>query len=346
MRSLSIKPILYGIMFLAGASVLAEEPDTESPIHKVIILGSGPAGLSAGIFAARAQMEPLILDGSRAGGHLMSTTGVNNWPGTTSILGPDLVQNMREHAELSGCELLPETAIQVDLSQTPFTIITDSGRTLKTYALIIAVGSVPRRLGCPGEDTYWGRGVSVCVTCDGLFYKDKEVIVVGGGDSALEFASVLSKYARSVTIIQNLDYLTASAPMQQRLLSNTAIKEVIFSSAITAIQGDLEGVTAVTIKNKITGDTREITTDGVFLAIGHSPDTAIFRNQLAMDRFGVIQTHDFVKTSVAGVFAAGDVMCPLYKQAICAAGTGCMAALAAERYLLETKQHRYKFEKN
>jgi len=275
----------------------------------------------------------------------MSTTHINNWPGEQSILGPDLIDNIHNHAQDSGCTFVPETAVQICLTEKPFTIITDEGNVLKARSLIIASGSIPFRLGCQGEEEYWGRGVSACVTCDGPLYRDKDVIVVGGGDTAMEYASVLAKYVKSITIIQNLEALTASAPMQQRILNNPIIKNVYYTSSLGTIYGDEEGVTSATIVNLITGETEMLNTDGIFLAIGHKPATALLKGQIELDRFGYIKTDEFIKTSIEGIFAAGDIICPLYKQAICAAGTGCMAALAAEQYLLDTKQHRYIFEK-
>lgn len=318
----------------------ATRSDARDAVHKLIILGSGPAGLTAALFAARAQLKPLVLAGKRPGGHLISTTYVNNWPGEESIFGADLIEKIRIHAENSGAIMIDETAVTIDLQENPFVITTDNGTVLKTNSLIIATGSVPRRLSCKNEDRYWGRGVSACVICDGPLYRNKEVIVVGGGDSAMEYATVLAKFAKSVTIIQNLSYLTASAPMQQRALNNPIIKKIYYSSSISEIVGDEEGITGAIVRNLETNETIILKADGIFLAIGHLPDTAVCKGELDLDRFGFVQIHDYVKTSLEGVYAAGDVACPLYKQAICAAGTGCMAALAAERYLLETKAHR------
>jgi len=337
--------IIFSIFIFSSFSFTAENSSNQTnSIEKVVILGSGPGGLTAGIFAGRAQLNPLLLEGPRVGGHLVSTTYIENYPGFQSILGYDLIESIREHALSSGCNLAPESAIYVDLSERPFTIITDTDRVIKTRSIIISTGSVPRRLGCLGEDEYWGRGVSSCVTCDGLFYRDKDVIVVGGGDSAMEYASCLAKYVRSITILQDLPSLTASAPMQARIINNPIVKNIYYTTSINQIHGNEEGVTHITVVNLITGSKEEIKTDGIFLAIGHIPDTKIFKDQLELDRFGCITVHDSVKTSVSGVFCAGDVAYPLYKQAICAAGTGCMAALAAERYLLDTKQHHYCFD--
>lgn len=342
---ISYRFILLIFTILVQTNASADHAESPEPIHKLIIIGSGPAGLTAGIFGARAQLRPLILEGNHAGGHLISTTYVNNWPGEQSILGPDLIDNIRNHAKDSGCIFVPETAIQISLGKKLFTIITDEGNVLKARSLIIASGSIPLRLSCKGEEEYWGRGVSVCVTCDGPLYRDKDVIVVGGGDTAMEYASVLAKYVKSITIIQNLEALTASAPMQERILNNQIIKNIYYTSSLDAIHGDEEGVIGATIINLITGETEMINANGIFLAIGHKPATAFLKELIELDRFGFIKINEFIKTSVEGIFAAGDVICPLYKQAACAAGTGCMAALAAERYLLDTKQHRYIFEK-
>lgn len=312
-------------------------------IHtKVLILGSGPAGLTAGIYAARAQLQPIILEGAHPGGHLVSTTYIENWPDHERILGLDLMEKITDHAKASGATIISETAASIDLSQRPFIVTTKEGSIFSCNALILAMGSSPRRLRCIGEVDYWGKGIATCAACDGPLYKNKDVIVVGGGDSAMEFASFLSKFANTVTIVQLLDNLTASATMQARVLDNPKIK-IYYSHLVSEIHGDGTRVTDITITNVATKARQTIKTDGVFIAIGHSPNTALVKGQINLDSTGHILVYDKVKTSIPGVFAAGDIMDSGYKQAIVAAGFGCIAGLAAERFLLETKQHRLRF---
>jgi len=318
---------------------------THQNVYKLIIIGSGPAGFTAGIYAGRAQLKPLIFEGDKPGGQLTSTTYIENWPGEPHILGFALMRSIAEHAQLSGCTLISETVIHVDFKHRPFTIWTDTENTYQAESIIIATGSTPRSIGCPGEDQYWGRGVSSCVTCDGALYRDKKVIVVGGGDTGMEYASFLAKYTKEITIIQDLPELTASAPMQQRVLSNPHTK-IIYNSLITEMRGDDEHLTAIVITNQKTNEQTVIETDGIFLAIGHIPTTELFKGYLKLDRYGYINVENQIQTSIEGLFAAGDVVDPRYRQAITSAGSGCMAALAAERYLIEAKKHRYIFAKN
>jgi len=314
-------------------------------IHKLIIIGSGPAGLTAGIYAGRAQLHPLIFEGDKPGGQLTSTTYIENWPGEPHILGAALMRSIAEHAERSGCILSPETVVRVDFEHRPFTIWTDAENTYQAESIIIATGSNPRNISCPGEDQYWGRGVSSCVTCDGALYRDRKVVVVGGGDTGMEYTSFLAKYTPEITIIQDLPELTASAPMQQRVLSNHHIK-IIYNSLVTEMRGDDEQLTAIVITNQKTKEQTVIETDGIFLAIGHIPATKLFKDYLELDRYGYIIVENHTQTSIEGVFAAGDVVDPRYRQAITSAGSGCMAALATERYLIEARKHRYIFAKN
>jgi len=314
-------------------------------VQKLIIIGSGPAGLTAGIYAGRAQLAPLIFEGQEPGGKLIGTSYIENWPGEKHILGYSLMETIREHAKLSGCTLSPSTVVRVDLSSQPFTVWTDFDEVYQTESLIIATGSHPRKIGCTGEDTYWGSGVSSCVTCDGAFYKDKKVIVVGGGDSGMEYASALSKYTKDITIIQDLPMLTASAPMQQRILSKPYVK-IIYNSLVAAMHGDGQKLTEIEIINQETNQKTVLETDGIFLAIGHIPATQIFKEQLETDRFGHLLINNKGQTSVKGIFAAGDAIDGHYRQAIYAAGTGCRAAMEVESYLISTQKHRYKFAKN
>lgn len=309
---------------------------------KLLIIGSGPAGLTAGIYAARAQLNPIILEGEHPGGNLVGSTHIENWPDHERILGVDLMDAIADHAKAAGARIISETANSIDLSQHPFKVTTKEGTEFLCYSLILAMGSSPRRLRCQGEADYWGKGVASCATCEGPLYKNKEVVVIGGGDSAMEYASFLSKFAKSVTIVQLLDNLTASAIMQTRILENPKIK-IYYSHMVSQVLGDGNHVTGITITQVATKECTTLKVDGIFVAIGHSPNTAMIKGQLVLDPSGHIVVHDKVKTSVEGVFAAGDIMDPGYKQAIVAAGLGCTASLAAERYLLETRQHKLRF---
>lgn len=309
---------------------------------KLLIIGSGPSGLTAGIYAGRAQLNPIILEGDHPGGHLVGTTFIENWPDHERILGVDLMDQIHDHAIASGAKIISESVSSIDLSQHPFKVISKEGTEYLCNALILAMGSSPRRLRCEGEADYWGKGIAACATCDGPLYKNKDVVVIGGGDSAMEYASFLAKFARNVTIIQLLDKLTASATMQARVLENPRIK-IYYSHLVTKILGNGNRVTGITITHVGTKIATTLTTDGIFVAIGHTPNTSMVRGQISLDPTGHILVHDKVKTSVEGVFACGDIMDPGYKQAIVAAGLGCTASMAAERYLLETKQHKLRF---
>jgi thioredoxin reductase (NADPH) len=302
--------------------------------HKLIIIGSGPAGLTAGVYTARAQLAPIIIDGTKPGGQLMGTTFVENWPGEKSILGPKLMMNMRDHAKSLGCEFISETIVKADLSKRPFTLTTNRDKVLKAESLIIATGSTPNRLNCPGEDTYWGKGVTSCAVCDGAFYNNQPVVVIGGGDSAMEAASFMTKFTKQITLVHILDHLTASKAMQARVLDNPNIK-IIYNSTVTEYHGDSKHVTGVTVTNQKTGETQQLKSDGVFINIGYSPNTQIFENQLTMDKFGYLSVTNHTHTSVQGVFAGGDVSDYRYRQAVTSAGAGCMAALDAENFLAE-----------
>ncbi len=300
--------------------------------EQLIIIGSGPAGLTASVYASRANLEPLVVEGSAPGGQLMGTTVVENWPGEKSIMGPKLMMQMREHAKHFGTRFESGNVTKVDFTQKPFTLWTDRGKELKAHSVIVATGAIPNRLGCPGEDEYWGRGVTTCAVCDGAFYPDKKVVVVGGGDTAMEDSSFLTKFTKDVTVIQILDKLTASAAMQKRVLEHKDI-DVIYNSTVTQIKGDGEHVTSMLVTNQKTSEKTEMPVDGIFIAIGLSPNTKIFEGQLALGKFGYMEVKNHTKTSVEGVFAAGDVGDWRYRQAVTSAGSGCMAALDAERYL-------------
>lgn len=305
--------------------------------YNVIIIGSGPAGLTAALYAGRAGLEPLVIEGKKPGGQLMGTSAVENWPGTESIMGPQLMITMKNHAKLFGAQFITEDATAVQSSSSSFMVTTSDNKEFHARALIIATGASPNTLKCPGENEYWGKGVTTCAICDAVFYKDKKVVVVGGGDTAMENASFLRKFTKDITIIQITDALTASHIMQQRVINDPAIK-IIYSSTVTEIKGDGKTVSGVTIQNTKTNATTELATDGVFISIGAKPNSALVAGQINLDSHGYIVAHeDTSVTSIPGVFVAGDVHDYKYKQAIVAAGQGCKAALDAQRYLENQK---------
>lgn len=309
---------------------------TKNTREKLIIIGSGPAGLTAALYAARAKLEPLVLEGKQPGGQLMGTTYIENWPGEERILGPELMSSLRKHAQSFGARSITTAITQVDFSQPPFKLITEKGDTLESDALIIAMGATPRRIGCPGEDFYWGKGVSTCAICDGAFYKDKKVIIVGGGDTALEDASFMTHFTPNITIVHILDAFTASQPMQERIRKYPSIR-TIYTTAVKSIEGDGKHITHVTLINQRTGDEQTLEADALFVAIGLRPNTGLFKGQLELDSQGYIIQKKYTETSVPGIFAAGDIIDPRYKQAITSSGSGCMAALDAEKYLKHGK---------
>jgi thioredoxin reductase (NADPH) len=302
------------------------------PMRTVVILGSGPAGLAAAIYTTRAGLHPLVFEGAEAGGQLMLTTDVENYPGFADpILGPDLMAAMRRQAERVGTEFVSEDAQAVDLQRRPFRITSQSGDTYETKTLIIATGAKAKLLGMSGEQRLMGRGVSTCATCDGFFFRDRAVLVVGGGDTAMEEALYLSKLAKSVTIVHRRDQLRASKILQERAMSNDKIG-FVWHHAVVDILGDGK-VTGVKLKDLKTDRVAERPADGVFVAIGHIPNTALFRGQLAMDENGYLIRSHHSFTRVEGVFVAGDVHDHTYRQAVTAAGYGCEAAIDAERWL-------------
>jgi thioredoxin reductase (NADPH) len=304
----------------------------ENKVHKLIIVGSGPAGLTAAIYAARANLEPIVIDGDTPGGQLIKTSYVENWPGEKSILGPQLMMNMRDHAKQFGTQFVAGNVTKVDFSQKPFSITVDNKKILQSHAIIIATGATPKRLGVPGEDQYWGKGVTTCAVCDGAFYKDRKVVVVGGGDTAMEDASFLKKFTKDITIVHILDKFTASHAMQERVINDPDIK-IYYSSTVTEIHGDNQKVTGVTVTNQADNTTMQLEADGVFVAVGLSPNSAPFKDYITCNKGGWIEVTDQTKSNVEGVFVAGDVHDYRYRQAVTAAGAGCMAALDAERYL-------------
>jgi len=300
--------------------------------EKVVIIGSGPAGLTAAIYAARAGLEPLMIEGMERGGQLMITTDVENYPGfPDGIMGPELMEQIRKQAERFGTRIISSNVTKVDFTERPFTINVGSDE-YRGEAVIISTGASARWLGVPGEDTLRGFGVSACATCDGFFFREKELVVVGGGDSAMEEALFLTKFASKVTVVHRRDSFRASTIMAQRVLDHPKI-DVIWNSAVDEIVGD-GVVTGVILRDTVTDETTEFTTDGVFVAIGHTPNTAVFQGHLELDDSGYILTDPGTTlTSVEGVYAAGDVTDKVYRQAVTAAGMGCQAALDAERFL-------------
>ena len=302
--------------------------------RKVIIIGSGPAGLTAALYTARANLRPLLVEGVEAGGQLMLTTLVENWPGfRDGIMGPDLMTEMRVQAERFGTEVVTGNVERVDLRNRPFSLAFADGRTVTTDALIIATGASARWLEIGCDRKLSGHGVSTCATCDGYFFRGKPIAVVGGGDSAMEEAIYLTRFASKVTVVHRRDSLRASKIMQDKAFANPKI-EFIWDSEIADIKDVKRGeVTGIVVRNLKTGKLIEVPLDGVFIAIGHTPNTALFRGQIELDESGYIVTHHGSKTSCPGVFAAGDVQDHVYRQAVTAAGSGCMAAIDAERYL-------------
>ena len=302
-------------------------------MRNVIIIGSGPAGLTAALYAARANLAPLLIEGLESGGQLMLTTMVENFPGyRDGIMGPDLMAEMRAQAERFGTEIISGDVTAVDLASRPFSVRLGN-EVQEAKALIIATGASARLLGLPSERTLMGHGVSTCATCDGYFFRDRPIAMVGGGDSAMEEAIFLTKFASQVTVLHRRDQLRASKIMQDKAFANPKIVFEWNTELAEVKDVDQGVVTGVVLRNNTTGKTKELAVEGVFIAIGHTPNTRLFTGQLELDDTGYIVAAGGARTSVAGVFACGDVQDHVYRQAITAAGTGCMAAIDAERYL-------------
>ncbi|MER7197952.1 thioredoxin-disulfide reductase [Streptomyces sp. CB01635] len=305
-----------------------------SDVRNVIIIGSGPAGYTAALYTARASLKPLVFEGAvTAGGALMNTTEVENFPGfQDGIMGPELMDNMRAQAERFGAELVPDDVISVDLTGEIKTVTDTAGTVHRAKAVIVTTGSQHRKLGLPNEDALSGRGVSWCATCDGFFFKDQDIAVIGGGDTAMEEATFLSRFAKSVTIVHRRDTLRASKAMQERAFADPKIK-FAWDSEIAQVHGE-QKLSHLTLRNVKTGETSELPVTGLFIAIGHDPRTELFKGQLELDDEGYLKVEaPSTRTNLTGVFGAGDVVDHTYRQAITAAGTGCAAALDAERFL-------------
>lgn len=301
--------------------------------RKVIIIGTGPAGLTAAIYAARADLKPLILEGHEPGGQLTLTTEVENFPGFEhGVMGPELMGSMKKQAARFNAEFKPVMCTEADFSKRPFKVTDSSGSSYEADTVIISTGASAKWLGLPNEKELTGRGVSTCATCDGFFYRDKIVHVVGGGDTAMEDATFITKFAKKVYIVHRKDSLRASKPMQDRAFKNPKI-EFLWDSMVSEIKSNANGVCGITVENLKTGVKQERETDGLFYAIGHQPNTSFLKGQITLDDHGFIKTVNGPETNIPGIFACGDVQDSYYRQAITAAGSGCQAAMKAERFL-------------
>jgi len=304
---------------------------------KVLIIGSGPAGYTAAVYSARAMLNPILVQGLQPGGQLTITTEVENWPGDTHVQGPDLMVRMEAHAAAMGAEVISDYISSLDLSKRPFVAQADSGTTFTADAVILATGAQARWLGLPSEEKFKGFGVSACATCDGFFYRGKEIVVIGGGNTAVEEALFLTNFASKVTLVHRRDSLRAEKIMQDRLFKHPKI-EMLWNAEVTEVLGTEAplGVTGVRTRNVLTGDVKDIPCDGFFVAIGHAPASELVKDQLELHHGGYVKvTPGGTQTSIPGVFAAGDLTDHVYRQAVTSAGMGCMAALDAERFLAE-----------
>ena len=308
------------------------------PMHsRVLIIGSGPAGYTAAVYASRAMLDPVLVQGIEPGGQLTTTTDVENWPGDTEVQGPDLMLRMEAHAKAMGCEIIGDIISQLDTTTRPFKATGDSGRVYTADTIILATGARAKWLGLPSEEKFKGFGVSACATCDGFFYRGQEIVVVGGGNTAVEEALFLTKFASKVTLVHRRDTLRAEKILQERLLKNPKIEPIWFHH-LDEVLGDETplAVTGIRIKHSHTGATQEIDCKGVFIAIGHAPANELIKDVLQMHNGGYVQVKPgSTETSIPGIFAAGDLTDHIYRQAITSAGMGCMAALDAEKFLAE-----------
>jgi thioredoxin reductase (NADPH) len=316
----------------------SEEPTYAKNFYDVIIIGSGPAGFTAGVYTSRAKLKTLIISGSLPGGQLMTTSEVENYPGfPNGIFGPELMMNMRQQAERFATTIIDDEVLKVDFKKRPFIISTHS-ETYEGRAILLCTGASPRKLGIDGEQEFGGRGVSYCATCDGPFFKGEEIAVIGGGDTAIEEATFLTKFGKSVKIIHRRDFLRASKILQEKAFENSKI-QFVWNNVVTKITGNKK-IESIEVKNLTTGKTQNLSVGGLFVAIGHEPNTSIFKDQLELDDKGYVVLKENTRTSVEGVFAAGDVHDYRYRQAVTAAGFGCMAALDVEKWLSENKSHK------
>lgn len=312
---------------------LSEGESGKQKHYDVLIIGSGPAGYTAGVYTSRAKLSTLIISGTLPGGQLMTTSEVENYPGFPSgIFGPELMMNMRQQSERFGARIIDDEVIKVNFKKKPFTITTHS-ETYAAESVIACTGASPRKLGIPSEQQFSGRGVSYCATCDGPFFKGEDIVVVGGGDTALEEATFLTKFGKSVKVVHRRDSLRATKILQEKAMENPKI-EFVWNSVVSDINGDKK-IATVTVKNIPSGKEMTLNAGGLFVAIGHEPNTSIFKGQLELDDKGYVLLKDHTRTSVEGVFAAGDVHDHRYRQAVTAAGFGCMAAIDVERWLSE-----------
>ncbi|HSA74292.1 MAG TPA: thioredoxin-disulfide reductase [Nitrososphaeraceae archaeon] len=316
----------------------SEEPTYAKNFYDVIIIGSGPAGFTAGVYTSRAKLKTLIISGSLPGGQLMTTSEVENYPGfPNGIFGPELMMNMRQQAERFATTIVDDEVLKVDFKKRPFLISTHS-ETYEGRAILLCTGASPRKLGVDGEQEFGGRGVSYCATCDGPFFKGEEIAVIGGGDTAIEEATFLTKFGKSVKIIHRRDFLRASKILQDKAFENSKI-QIVWNNVVTRITGNKK-IESIDVKNLTTGKTQNLSVGGLFVAIGHEPNTSIFKDELELDDKGYVVLKENTRTSVEGVFAAGDVHDYRYRQAVTAAGFGCMAALDVEKWLSENKSHK------
>lgn len=321
--------IVVGLLSFSSCITIGQDKDRQE--YKLIIIGSGPAGLTAGIYTSRGGIDTLVIEGDVPGGLLTETPEIGNWPGEKSISGYDLMDKIQDHAKHEGCIFLSDSVTSVDFSKKPYQLVTEGGKIYKSQAIIIATGAKRKRLKSPGAREYWGKGVSACATCDAPFYKDKTVVVVGGGHTALTEAHHLTRFAKKVIIVYRSGKFRVADPITGKVEKDPKV-EVMYNSIVKEITGDGNTVTGIVVQNKLTNKVSSIPTDGVFVAIGFIPNVAMFSGQLALDKRGFLEVVDGTRTSKEGVFAAGDVSHRRWQQAIVAAGDGCKAALDCIEY--------------